>query len=444
MPLSWQPTSLPAAGSRTDDVWFNDKNVGWAVNSDGKVYHTTDGAETWVEQRLFADSYLRCLSFSSNQKGWIGTLSGPHSLYRTDDGGASWNPVSDLPDGGPARICGLVAVNDDVIFAAGTNYPDEPAGVICSRDGGTTWDLLDLGLDPALLVDIYFEDENTGWVVGGLDEVRHPARDTVRRDVIPVVLSTIDGGQSWTNAIGLPIALGAFPRGEWGWKIQRLGAQTILVSLENLHDGAILRSDDLGATWERLPINDRQRNANLEGIGFLDKDHGWVGGWGDLFFQGGFTSETSDGGRTWDDANHVGFRLNRFRFIGDPVEVGYASGDTVYKLSDAPAPSVATLRQAVEEPAGDQSISLEIDVPEETQSLVVLVWERFGREVRRLVSEAHPQPGRRQISWDLTDAEGVVVPAGSFIVRVVTDESSTSRVIHRRILPSQIKQESQP
>lgn len=439
MPLTWRPTSLPAAGSRTDDVWFCDKNVGWAVNSDGKVYHTTDGAETWVEQRLFTDSYLRCLSFSSHDKGWIGTLSGPHRMYKTEDGGKNWSPVSNLPVGGPARICGLVAVTDDVIFASGTNYPDEPAGVIRSRNGGETWDLLDLGLDPALLVDVYFEDENNGWVVGGIDEVRHPARDTVRRDVVPVVLSTTNGGQSWTNATSLPLALGAFPRGEWGWKIQRLGAATILVSLENLHDGAILRSDDLGATWERLPINDRQRNANLEGIGFMDGDRGWVGGWGDLFFQGGFTSETTDGGRTWNDANHVGFRLNRFRFIGDPVEFGYASGDTVYKLADGPAPSIATLRHSGEEPVGDEGVSLEIDVPEGTEKLVVLIWERFGREVRRLVSEDQPRPGRRQITWDFTDTNGAVVPAGSFILRVVTDESSSSRVVHRRLMPKQSK-----
>jgi hypothetical protein len=28
------------------------------------------------------------------------------------------------------------------------------------------------------------------------------------------------------------------------------------------------------------------------------------------------------GGKTWDNANEVGFRLNRFRFFGNPVTVG--------------------------------------------------------------------------------------------------------------------------
>ena len=129
------------------------------------------------------------------------------------------------------------------------------------------------------------------------------------------------------------------PRGEWGWKIQALDAQTMFVSLENLLDGAILRSDDGGLNWQRLRVNDRQRNSNLEGIGFVDRNRGWVGGWGDIDFVGGFTSATTDGGTTWDDANQIGFRLNRFRFIGNPITVGYASGDTVYKFTDEPAPA---------------------------------------------------------------------------------------------------------
>jgi len=428
MKLTWQPTSLPAARSRTDDVWFVKESLGWAINSDGKVFRTEDGAETWSQQHLFADSYLRSVSFSSAERGWIGTLSGPHRLYRTTDGGASWSPVTNLPAAGPQRICGLIALNDDVIFAAGTNYPNETAGVLRSVDGGASWTLLDLGVEPALLVDILFSDPQTGWVVGGIDEVRHPDRDTVRRDVIPAVYATTDGGDTWTNVVAPNAKSGEFPRGEWGWKIQRLGASTLLVSLENLHDGAILRSDDLGATWRRLRINDTQRNSNLEGIGFIDPNTGWVGGWGDLHFQGGYTSTTTDGGANWTNANHVGFRLNRFRFFGDPVHVGYASGDTVYKLSETPA----GLRAAFEsELVGDQEIAFDVEVPKGAQKLEVRIWERFGREVCVLISEDDPVEGTRRITWDFTDRDGVKAAPGSFIIRTLFGDDATSRVVHR-------------
>ena len=374
MSLSWHPTPLPTVNSRTDDVWFHDDRLGWAVNSDGKVFRTIDGAQSWEEQYLFPDSYLRCVSFSSPMRGWIGTLSGPHMLYATQDSGETWTPVTGLPATGPSRVCGLIAVNDEVIFASGTNYPDETAGVLKSTDGGQSWDLLDLGHQPVLLGDIFFQDELTGWVVGGVDEVRHPDRNPVRRDIVPIVLATEDGGQTWRNAIELNSVIGEFPRGEWGWKIQKLGERTLLVSLENLHDGAILRSDDLGGTWKRLAVNDRQRNANLEGVGFINEEVGWAGGWGNLSFQGGYTSETLDGGKTWNDANHVGFRLNRFRFLGDPVRVGYASGDTVYKLADGPIQKGVQHTPPIEL-AAEKEVTFDVDVLGGTNKLDVRIWE---------------------------------------------------------------------
>lgn len=432
MAFGWSKTSLPVAGSRTDDVFFTDALTGWAVNSNGRIFHTADGGLTWAEQALLDASYLRCIGFSSNTRGWVGTLSGPDRMVRTVDGGATWTPVENLPAGGPGRICGLVAVSDDVIFASGTNYPNEPAGVIRTTDGGAAWEILDMGGAPALLVDIFFEDEQTGWVVGGIDDVQHPDRPTERRDVIPAVFHTTDGGSTWVNQTETIAQLGEFPRGEWGWKIQKLG-ETILVSCENFLDGAILRSDDRGATWRRLRINDRQRNGNLEGIGFADLDTGWVGGWGDQNFTGGFTSATGDGGRNWEDANQVGFRLNRFRFLGNPVTVGYASGDTVYKYSDPPLPAPSGLAAIPEVPDidGTDGVTLAIDVPEGTARLTIRLWERFGREVRLLLDETDPATGPRQISWDFRDDAGVVLPPGHFVLRIVMDDRSHSRIVHR-------------
>ena len=435
MAFTWQRTSLQAAGSRTDDIWFNDALTGWAVNSDGKVYKTEDGAENWNDQEMFADSYLRCVTFSSDLNGWIGTLSGPHRLYRTQNGGESWIPVTGLPDNAPGRICGLIAVNDEVVFAAGTNYPNENAGVLRTTDGGNLWQVLDLGVEPALLVDIYFTDPLNGWVVGGIDEVNHPDRDTTRRDVIPAVFATRDGGETWTNVVAANAEFGEFPRGEWGWKFQKLSEETFLVSLENFLDGAILRTDDGGASWERLQINDQQRNANLEGIGFIDADHGWVGGWGDLNFQGGYTSETKDGGKNWKNANHVGFRLNRFRFIGNPVTVGYASGDTVYKLSETQGADVGALASSAEplpaETSDPVKVTLEFDVPKDSETLQIRIWERFGKEVRLLVDETRPVVGPRTIEWDFTTDNGTPLDPGSFVVRVLTGNQSTSRVVHK-------------
>jgi hypothetical protein len=157
-------------------------------------------------------------------------------------------------------------------------------------------------------------------------------------------------------------------------------------------------------------------------------------------FEGGQSSETTDGGRSWRDAEAIGKFINRFRFLGSPVTVGYAAGATVYKYSaePVPAPSPAALAGegapaallAGEPPAeGDRPVRLPVTVPEGSSRLAVNVWERFGRHVRRLLEETGPAPGGRTIEWDVTDDAGQRLRAGSYLVRVTVDDHSESQIV---------------
>jgi hypothetical protein len=253
--------------------------------------------------------------------------------------------------------------------------------------------------------------------------------------VRPVVLFTKDGGNSWTDLIPQN-AKKRFPHGEWGWKIFFLNDRVAFISLENFLDGAILKSVDGGMTWKRVRINDRQRNADLEGVGFVSEDKGWVGGWGDIDFLGGFTSKTEDGGKTWDDANEVGFRLNRFRFFGNPVTVGYASGDTVYKYSDQPAPALsaaamaapALLRRAPPTALASSRGELVVDVPEGAGVLRAELWDRFGNHLE-VMQQDKPEAGERTVRVDPQAAADAGLIGNAGIVRVTIDEHVESQLI---------------
>lgn len=108
------------------------------------------------------------------------------------------------------------------------------------------------------------------------------------------MLHTDDGGETRTDRLaGIADDL---PLGEWGWKIQFLDDQVGFVALESFDRAAILKTSDGGLNWTRIEVDDPQGNANLEGIGFLDEQTGWVGGWGSASFEEGFSSATSDGG----------------------------------------------------------------------------------------------------------------------------------------------------
>ncbi len=446
--FTWRRTGAPDAGSRHDDVFFVNPSLGWAVNSDGKILCTDDGGFSWRTQFSNDGLYLRCVGFASETHGWVGTVSPAQRLLATTDGGRTWHPVAGLPDDAPSLVCGLSVVDESVVYASGTNYPfpawnDRPARMMKTLDGGATWTAWDMSEHASNLIDTHFTSVERGWVVGGkADPSADPGSEHKSDNLQAVVLLTEDGGRTWTNkAAHLAPEL---PLGEWGWKIQFVNDRVGYVSLESMDRGAILKTVDGGETWERLDINDAQDNKNLEGIGFVDESTGWVGGWGDANFVGGFSSATGDGGRNWSDANDIGRFINRFQFLGNPISVGYAAGLSIYKYSDepvrgeteraaTPAPVLLDDREPVET---DPPLRLPVSVPEGASRLVVNIWERFGDHVRTLVDEATPAPGARALEWDLTDDDGRPLRPGRFIVRVTVDDLSESRIVRLRATAS--------
>src|SRR5262249_26314741 len=255
----------------------------------------------------------------------------------------------------------------------------------------------------------------------------------------PVVLRTEDGGQTWVNHVA--DIEDEFPLGEWGWKIFFLSDQVGFVSLENFCEGAILKTTDGGQSWRRVRINDIQANANLEGIGFANESLGWVGGWGSADFAKGSSSQTTDGGENWSDidwgAPKVGEFLNRFRFFGDPVTLGYASGNTVYKYSSAPVSISHMVAADLETRLLDggaleessRPVRIRFTVPAGTSRLGLNVWDRFGDHIRRLSTETEPPPGERVVEWDVTNDDGVALEPGYYVVRLTADDRSESKIV---------------
>lgn len=431
--LKWRPTNAPYASSRTDDIWFIDDLHGWAVNSNGHILYTSDGGASWTVQ-FRANVYWRCIAFADPNRGWAGTLTPRNRMFSTRDGGLSWNEVQ-LPTLSPAAICGLSVVNESVIWAAGTNRPDRPARVLRTEDGGSSWKGQEMGSVASNLIDCFFVTPDRGWIVGGYSPKANPKYG----DVKPVVLHTADAGHSWTNQLaGME---SEFPPGEWGWKIQFLSDQIGFVSLENFNDGAILKTTDGGRHWERLPINDPQGNANLEGVGFLDASTGWVGGWGNKDFSGGYSSATSDGGANWRDANEIGKNINRFRFVkGNDIQA-YASGATVYRYSRSPVqtivgmPTTRSLLRTVDRSTVVLPLEITFDIPEATDRVRLEVWDQFGWEVTLLVEEGvTTRAGRHTIRWDGKDSAGRSLGEGIYIYRLTVGEIAESRMV--RIRPS--------
>lgn len=441
-PFRWSPTSAPTVSERYDDVWFRDLSLGWAVNSAGQILKTTDGGGTWglkFQTPLLPGGrpiYLRCITFANALSGWAGTLTLGQRLYRTSDGGESWRAVNGLPAAAPVKVCGLFAVNEDVVYGSGTNDPSDGAAMIKSVDGGESWTAWDMSPHASSLIDVYFLTPDRGWVVGGFSDNPRPTYDNVR----PVILATEDGGKTWEDRLK-PLRAD-FPEGTWGWKIQFLDDRLGFVSLENMTRAFIVKTADGGRTWTKFAVTE---NANIEGIGFLNAMEGWVGGWGDEDFASGTSSFTTDGGQSWKNADTIGKFINRFRFFGRPVTTGYAAGKTIYKYAPqaqatltAVAPSVGFLAAPAASRPDDVAtyqegeVPIVVTVPPGSHRIALHIWNRFGTEVRALLDEMHPSAGPRTIRWDRRDEQGELVRHGIYIYRVTIDDRAESRVVALR------------
>jgi photosystem II stability/assembly factor-like uncharacterized protein len=397
----------PQSCLRHDDVCFMSPDSGWVVNGAGQIFRTIDGGTSWTLQATLPN-YLRSVGFATRMKGWAGTLFGSPLLYETEDAGVTWTPVTNIPDPQPLGICGLWVVNDSVAYGCG-RYDGPPATMIKTTNGGATWTSWDMDTIATSLIDCFFFDENHGFAVGGSGSpnLRHAT-----------IVSTDDGGLTWHTRY-----TSNRPGAEWCWKITFPTPTIGYVSIEredHLAPRYVLKTIDGGMTWSDVPFIS---NYDIQGIGFVSPDFGWVGGWG------GITYETTDGGASWHTAG-FGLYLNRIRFLSPAL--AYGVGETVYKYT-------ANVSAVRESPIGAPGLELSQNRPNPvTRStriafrvrapthVRVTIHDVFGR-TRVTLLDADRPAGDTDVTWNARGDDGRHVGAGVYWCRVETATESVER-----------------
>jgi photosystem II stability/assembly factor-like uncharacterized protein len=203
---------------------FVDRNHGWAVTrhvtdptkKDGvtRVYATDDGGRTW-RSLFFATGYgpSFTVDFADAQTGWlIGQDSGScamagcgeYTLYRTSDGGRTWETLQAPPTGpGEARwwdpkfgfgflLSPRAADRMTVWIGVATGAGAAVGGVLITRDGGVSWRRVK-GDDPSWSVSAVAPLlSGNGWVIA---TVSGASRRLFR---------TSDQGRTW-SPVDLPL-----------------------------------------------------------------------------------------------------------------------------------------------------------------------------------------------------------------------------------------------
>ncbi|HEX8354150.1 MAG TPA: hypothetical protein VF611_14680 [Pyrinomonadaceae bacterium] len=231
----------------------------------GGVWKTTDGGATWeplgdqtfktgsVGAVAVAESDPNVVYVGMGEQTLRGNVSHGDGMYKSTDAGKTWKKLPGLDD---TRHISRVRVhprNPDLVYVAAIGHafgPNEQRGVFRSKDGGKTWEKILYRGPQAGAIDLTFDPTNATVLYAALWQViRRPWAFESGGPASGLFKST-DGGDTWaemTRNAGLP-------RGTVG----KIGVTASAASPERVwaiveaEDGGVFRSDNGGATWTKV------------------------------------------------------------------------------------------------------------------------------------------------------------------------------------------------
>ncbi|TAF68949.1 MAG: hypothetical protein EAZ58_07645 [Flavobacterium sp.] len=188
LPKSDRIASIVIDPKNSDVVWVAVLGALWGDSDERGIYKTTDGGATW-NKVLFVDNKTGCSDLIMDPKnsnimyasfwefrrtGWSFSSGGTKSaLYKTTDGGKTWNKIHNgFPAGQLGRIAIAVAPsNSNILYSVLETEKAELNGLYRSEDAGATWKHLnsDFGLvvRPFYFSRIVVDPRNPNIVVKG-------------------------------------------------------------------------------------------------------------------------------------------------------------------------------------------------------------------------------------------------------------------------------------
>ncbi|GAA0721684.1 exo-alpha-sialidase [Aquimarina litoralis] len=257
--------SIAIAPSDPQRIYVGTGEANGTVNSGAffgnGIYRSDDGGDSWINIGLEETNHTGRIVVDPTNPDRVfvaatGILYGTNNergIYRTTDGGNTWEQVLFLTDTTAGIDVAINPVDTDIIFAAmwertrrpyGRDYAGTTSGLHRSTDGGETWEKLTNGLP--------ISDEETGRIgiaISSSDPNIIYARYTTNSNtnVFNGIYKSIDNGNSWVR---IPDTGITNVDASFGWFFGNLrvhpdNPDEIFVLGQSLY-----KTEDSGSSWE--------------------------------------------------------------------------------------------------------------------------------------------------------------------------------------------------
>jgi photosystem II stability/assembly factor-like uncharacterized protein len=227
----------------------------------GGLWKTTDGGNSWdpVTDGQINSSSIGAVAISSSNSDIVYIGMGESQLrqnvlqgdgvYRSIDAGKSWIPIGLMETQSISRIR-IHPKNPNRVYVAALGDPfasNKERGIYRTKDGGKSWDRILYKNDQTGAIDLVLDPKNPDIMYATLWEVYRKPWILWSGGSGSGLYKSVDGGDNWIEITRNP----GLPKGIWGKStvsVSGADSKRIYVNIET-KDGGLYRSDDGGETF---------------------------------------------------------------------------------------------------------------------------------------------------------------------------------------------------